>query len=61
MALRHPRWMLFSFASIGLTGGALSAIAERLLPSTDSGQITLTTKAAPDTSLPPYRGCKAGG
>lgn len=50
--LRHPRWMLLSFiVSIGLTVALYSQLPKDFLPSTDSGQITLTTKAAPDTSF----------
>ncbi len=51
-ALRHPRWMLFSFAaSIGLTVVLYQQLPKDFLPSTDSGQISLTSKAAPDTSF----------
>ncbi|MDD2344241.1 MAG: efflux RND transporter permease subunit, partial [Tolumonas sp.] len=51
-ALRHPRWMIFSFAaSIGLTVVLYQQLPKDFLPSTDSGQISLTSKAAPDTSF----------
>jgi hydrophobic/amphiphilic exporter-1 (mainly G- bacteria), HAE1 family len=51
-ALKHPRWMLFSFVlSIVFTVMLYQQLPKDFLPSTDSGQITLTTKAAPDTSF----------
>ncbi len=50
--LRHPRWVMFTFfASIALTVLLYQQLPKDFLPSTDSGQITLTTKAAPDTSF----------
>ena len=50
--LRHPRWVMFTFfASMALTVLLYQQLPKDFLPSTDSGQITLTTKAAPDTSF----------
>ncbi len=52
VVLRHPRWVMFSFfASMVLTVLLYQQLPKDFLPSTDSGQITLTTKAAPDTSF----------
>ncbi|WP_024871169.1 efflux RND transporter permease subunit [Tolumonas lignilytica] len=51
-ALRHPRIVLAVFlASIILSVLLYQQLPKDFLPSTDSGQITLTTKAAPDTSF----------
>ncbi|ACQ93895.1 acriflavin resistance protein [Tolumonas auensis DSM 9187] len=50
--LRHPRWVMFTFfVSMALTVLLYQQLPKDFLPSTDSGQITLTTKAAPDTSF----------
>jgi Cation/multidrug efflux pump len=51
-ALRHPRIVLAVFlASIIFSVLLYQQLPKDFLPSTDSGQITLTTKAAPDTSF----------
>ena len=50
--IRHPRWVMGSFLlSIVLTIVLYQQLPKDFLPSTDSGQLTLTTKAAPDTSF----------
>ena len=51
-AICHPRWVMGSFLlSIALTIVLYQQLPKDFLPSTDSGQLTLTTKAAPDTSF----------